>query len=204
MRSFFEWVTETDANWPDDPPGGAWGISIVDGTLTEVPPPEKKFHDTCRFFLEDPGPKLTKSVSENVARSLKAAPWKATLDRCKALSKQLRAQSPEDANAWFAGLLQQAKVEATAAAKQHDTRTPGVGVQRSWAATAPNARPGIVAPKASTPWRGGMQGPGVASPVAGRQMGPVAKRVKTNVVCAWFLKGQCWDGDRCPKVHSKG
>jgi len=218
VAEFFEWVATTAVNWPDDPPGGAWGISIVEGTFTEVPPPEKKFHDTCRFYLEDPGPNLTKNAHENVARSLKAGPWKTTLDRCKGLSDKLRAQSPEDASAWFASLLHQIKAEAeaaNAAAKHHVTQTPGVGVQRSWAATALNARPGITAPKASTPLGGGMQGSGAASAASGQRTWasvsqsvvgeptgrPAAKRAKTGV-CNWFLKGQCWDGDRCPRIHS--
>jgi len=216
VAEFFEWVATTAANWPDDPPGGAWGISIVEGTFTEVPTPEKKSpekksHDTCRFYLEDPGPKLAKSAHQNVACSLKAGPWKTTLDRCKGLSDKLRAQSPKDASAWFAGLLHQIKAEAEAAdaAAKH-------GVQWSWATTALTARPGITAPKASTPQVGGMQGSRAASAGSGQrtwtsvpQSGvgeltgrPAAKRVKTGVVCNWFLKGQCWDGDRCPRIHS--
>jgi len=218
VAELFEWVATTAANWPDDLDGGAWGISIVEGTFTEVPPLEKKFHDTCRFYLEDPGPRLTKSAHENVARSLKAGPWETTLDRCKDLSCKLRAQSPEDASAWFAGLLHQVKAEAeaanAAAKKQHVTQTRGAGVQRSWAATALHARPGIAASTASTPL--GVQGSGAASAASGQrtwasvsQSGageptgwPASKRAKTGVVCNWFLKGQCWDGDRCPRIHS--
>jgi len=159
LADFFEWVTATVANWPEDPPGGAWAISIVDGTLIEVLPPDKKCQANSKFYLEDPGSKITKDISKSIARSLTTGSWKTTLDQCKSISAKLRAQSPEDASAWFTNLLQQSKAEtegAGVAANPAVTKPLGAGVQRSWEAAADNARTGTSAPKASTPL-GGVQ-----------------------------------------------
>lgn len=38
----------------------------------------------------------------------------------------------------------------------------------------------------------------------GEQGPPAEKWAKTGEICTWFLKGECWNGDRCSKIHSSG
>jgi len=33
---------------------------------------------------------------------------------------------------------------------------------------------------------------------------PAAQQAQTGEICHWFLKGECWSGDRCSRIHSSG
>lgn len=116
VADFFEWLVLYWNAWPEDTPEGAWGISLVDGTIIQVAKPSKTWADSTSFFIEDPGVRMAKGSSENVARSLKVAPWKMTLQRCEATAASLRAH-PEAGEAWLQRLLQQVAAEAAAKVK---------------------------------------------------------------------------------------
>jgi len=104
IADFFEMVADF-ANWPDDPANGAWGISLVDGEMVEVPTPRQQYKDQTRFFLEDPGIRMATGRSENVARSLKKVPWQTSLDKCQDVVNTLRAGDPAAAEVWIKNLL---------------------------------------------------------------------------------------------------
>mmetsp|Transcript_68611 Transcript_68611/g.221689 ORF Transcript_68611/g.221689 Transcript_68611/m.221689 type:complete len:373 (+) Transcript_68611:1-1119(+) len=181
---FFEWLADYVSSWPEDPPESAWGISLVDGTMIEVPPPDKKYADQCQFFIEDPAPRLVKGTSENVARSLKVGPWQSTVEACREAVEALRAH-PSAGDAWLARLLQEAAAQE--AAKAAEARLPAT---RAFAA-APAAQ------AQKRPWPGQPRPPQGPPPNFGQ---PPAKRPRTEM-CKWFLQGECWSGDRCKMSH---
>jgi len=192
MADFFSWVPEYCSTWPEDVPGSNWGISLVDGTLIEVPPPDKKWNDQPSFYIEDPGPRVTKGKSENVARSLKVAPWRMTLERCRATADTL-CTHPGAADAWAARLVRENAEELVRKAAEQKAKKaggPAKGMSKGgpggqWAARAAPAQPQKRA------WPGQPQPPAAPPP----------KRARTGEICRWFLEGNCWDGDRCRLRH---
>jgi len=202
VAEFFEWVKLYVESWPEDQPESAWGISLVDGTMIEVPKASKQWADQCSFFIEDPGVRLAKGSAENVARSLKVAPWRTTLQRCEAAASALRAGHPAAADAWMSRLLQEASAEREAKEKAAAPKLPpAVRGAGAWPRAAPNAPAPWqrAAPKSTAAWP---QAPSAA--VGQKRPLPVqpsaAKRPKAEV-CKWWLQGQCWSGDRCRNSH---
>mmetsp|Transcript_48821 Transcript_48821/g.145890 ORF Transcript_48821/g.145890 Transcript_48821/m.145890 type:complete len:486 (+) Transcript_48821:88-1545(+) len=210
VAEFFEWLVSYANSWPEDPPEAAWGISLVDGTMIEVPKPSKVWADSTSLFIEDPGVRMSKGTSENVARSLKVAPWRITLKRCEAAAATLRAGHPDAADAWIGRLLQEAAAERDAKTKAAVPAAKFSAALRTPAAAKPDGpRPPVWAlkagpqaaakAKAAAPW------PQAAFAAAGNghqwpgQL-PTARRPKTEI-CKWFLKGECWSGARCKNSH---
>jgi len=210
LADFFDWVACWESWWPLEPPVApmpgeerkVWGMSIVDGDIIEVPAPSKTWADSCSLFVEDPGVRLGKGVSENVARSLKVAPWNITLRRSRAAAEELRAAANGDradaARDWLACLVRESKAERHPVAPRQRFGPGAIGglpIKRPWQPMAPamSVRPpmGIVPPRQAAqplPMRGGCFHE------------PAIKRPRV-AVCSWFLKNECWDGDRCGFSH---
>jgi len=139
LADFFEWVAAWGSWWPHAPPAphidtgpGAgmmqmvWGLSLVDGNIVEVPAPTKTWVGNSELFIEDPGARIGKGASQNIASSLKAFNWGYTLERCAEVAMLLRAgvgyigaQPTQDAGGgggivarlWLEGLLRRGAAE---------------------------------------------------------------------------------------------
>lgn len=221
--NFFDWVVATVSEWPEHPCGGAYGISLVDGCMIEVPPPAKQWADQCSFFVEDPGIRIRRGESANVARSVQNGPLRTTLERCTNAARSLKellgndeswsGQSEHPLDTWISNLEQtpqQAPQQAQLA-----TPAPWQRAQNNFT-PAPKMRAAqnfVPAPKkrAQTWPAAEAQTWPTAQPFAKRRAGelqtwpnaePFAKRRKTQEVCQWFLKGECWSGDNCKKSHA--
>jgi len=151
MADFFEWVGNFELWWPKEQPAGAaeghglWAMSLVDGMIIEAPEAKKNWADQADFFLEDPGVKMAKGLTENVARSLKVKTWQATIAKCQQAAAILRSEGDESAQRWLRSLLphlpqQQANGAPAKAAKV----TPPVAAAFG-ANNAPKAM-GVIAP----------------------------------------------------------
>lgn len=228
IADFFDWVTETVSTWPEAAEGTAWGISLVDNTISEVPPPKQQYADQSSLFIEDPGIRMTKGTSENVARSLKVAPWKASMDKCTAAAKTLRDEDPAAADAWVAALLRRVADEKNQAAQGHVGQAWPQAQKRPWPGPMQNTqmqmqmprgqkgqspawqKGGPQPPQQPPPWqKGGQQQQVQAAPWQNAQnaFGNQAKRPRMGGApmgappCQWFRKGQCWDGTNCKLSH---
>lgn len=297
IAEFFEWLLKTSADWPTE---GNWALSLVDTNLIEVPPPAKTWADSSSFYIEDPGPRVVKGVSDNVARSLKTVQWQETLSRCTEAAKTLRSQRAGDHVSWVKSLLSKKSQKAQKAlpgkggarlpvklaprigwgqpGARPTLTTPAVKAPLKPGVRAPvkpgmraPLRPGVAAPyKAGArpalvqaPLRPGVRAPlrpvqpshpppmtpkppsipppgarpgGVRTPVpprhppgaaAGVQVrapkapgmvlrppmkrplqpssstarGPPSKLQRSSEMCKWFLQGECWSGETCPRSH---
>eukprot|EP00928_Gymnodinium_smaydae_P032689 TRINITY_DN23607_c0_g5_i1.p1 TRINITY_DN23607_c0_g5~~TRINITY_DN23607_c0_g5_i1.p1 ORF type:complete len:474 (-),score=95.78 TRINITY_DN23607_c0_g5_i1:78-1463(-) len=105
LGDFFAWVVDFAGRWPEGQTDEVWAVSLVDGDVVAVPAGGgKRYADQCSFFIEDPGIRLVKGVSENVARSLKVGAWRETLGRCRRAADALAA-SDSAASAWLRGYI---------------------------------------------------------------------------------------------------
>jgi len=219
LADFFEWVAAWEEWWPSEPPpsDGAgsqvWAISLVDRALIAAPPPAKVFPDSSPFFIEDPGVRMSKDSTENVARSLKKATWRTTGERCAAAASTLRraAQSDRGAQAWVAGLVR--RCAAAQAAPAAGVKRPLPPVTPPWAAAGKGFAGAAFAGKgfAGNGFAGkgfagkgafGKGGGGAFAPFGGE---PPAKRARGGEgVCKWFLRNECWSGDNCKQSHVVG
>lgn len=198
VADFFDWLPDYSAAWPEDGAveGETWAISLVDGELVEVQVPTagKKWADQCSFFIEDPAARLAKCESENVARSLKKEPWRATLEKCRAAANTLRACDATKGAAWLSNLLQRSLAPAPAPGGAAFGNGNALGFHNQLRQAA---RPAAgVAPAFGIFKRAWEPMTAVAA-----QAMPPAKRQKSDMVCRWFQKGQCWDGDACKLSH---
>jgi len=219
LAEFFEWVVSTATSWPEEDAEGACGLSLIDVSMIKVPAATKQWADQTSFFIEDPGIRLTKGTSENVARALKSRPWRVSLDRCKAAAATLRSDDPADADAWMIKLLQGAaavRKEAEAAKRN----VPLQGVKRPWAAMGAAQQGGRAPPPPPPPPPAQRLEPYIAGKAAegkgtiprmsnggkgkGGFEGPPQKRAKSGGLCKWFLLNECWSGDRCRYSHGEG
>eukprot|EP00930_Biecheleria_cincta_P009043 TRINITY_DN11067_c0_g1_i1.p1 TRINITY_DN11067_c0_g1~~TRINITY_DN11067_c0_g1_i1.p1 ORF type:complete len:408 (-),score=86.62 TRINITY_DN11067_c0_g1_i1:132-1355(-) len=182
VMNFFDWVVATASEWPEHPEGGAYGISLVEGSMIEVPPPSKQWPDQCTFFLEDPGIRIRRGEIQNVARSLQTGPWRSSLERCENAARSLKelaaddkswsGQSEDALDAWLSSLEQIPEVK--------------------WSIPAPV--------KAVQNWTPAPKKRALDWPAPAAE--PFAKRRRTEDICQWFLKNECWSGDRCKKSHA--
>mmetsp|Transcript_109598 Transcript_109598/g.316887 ORF Transcript_109598/g.316887 Transcript_109598/m.316887 type:complete len:460 (+) Transcript_109598:40-1419(+) len=145
VADFFQWLASWTAWWPQAPPAPhkdpgsnaammvVWGLSLVDGNIIEVPPPTKTWIGNSDLFIEDPGARIGKGSSMNIASSLKAFNWAYTLERCADAAMLLRAgvsyvgggpQAAQNmggggggtvARLWLEGLLRRGAIEANSA-----------------------------------------------------------------------------------------
>lgn len=220
---FFDWVVATASEWPEHPEGGAYGISLVEGGLIEVPSPSKQWPDQCKFFIEDPGIRIRRGEIANVGRSMQSGPWRTTLERCENAARSLRELAADDQSwsghsedaldAWISSLEQIPDVKWSnpapwsAAAPKTAPWSTHAAKTAPWSTAAPKTAPWTAAPKKRAqnwpvpePWGAPPAKRPQTWPAAAE---PSAKRRKTQAedICAWFLKGECWSGDRCKKSH---
>eukprot|EP00927_Polykrikos_kofoidii_P073952 TRINITY_DN69957_c0_g1_i1.p1 TRINITY_DN69957_c0_g1~~TRINITY_DN69957_c0_g1_i1.p1 ORF type:complete len:456 (-),score=69.23 TRINITY_DN69957_c0_g1_i1:375-1742(-) len=185
LAEFFGWLASWETWWPEGPTACApdprcststqttWGLSIVDGAIMEVRAPskvvqdQKVWPDSSSFFIEDPGVRLVKGTSENVARSLKTGTWATILERCGTAAATLR-KAAEDENvglSWVSDLVQRDRNDKNRKNGFQRQRFPPFG--------------------------------------AGGFGEPAPKKANIGV-CRWFLKDECWNGDRCKNSHDVG
>ncbi|CAJ1452011.1 unnamed protein product, partial [Effrenium voratum] len=120
----------------------ALAMSLVEGKLIEVPtdggaPP---------IFVEDPGARVFKSTSENVARSARASCWDVVLQRAQAAQQRLRAQErgPACLDSWLAQLPRPAPAPSPEAPQAPGAAAPKAAGKRPAAFGAPrNVRPRV-------------------------------------------------------------
>merc|ERR1712232_1453440 len=172
---------------PEDDPDNKWGISLVDGSMIEVPRPSKQYGDQSSLYIEDPGIRKVKGTHDNVARSLKTGTWRTTLDKCREAARVLK-EDGDGAQAWLSSLVLRARAkegphppQVLQARPKHGTRPP----------QAPLPVGAFVGAHPFGQKRQMLQ----QTPKM-----PPPKRLKQGV-CRWFQQGECWDGDACPRAH---
>lgn len=182
VAEFFEWVASWETWWAQEPlesGAGLRALSVVDGAIITAPGATKQWADQSDFFIEEPGVRMAKDVTENLARSLKEGTWGLTIERCSAAAAELRADadSPGAADVWIDNLVR------------------GLGEEKA-------AKVGPKPPQAPPPFTtGALKRPWMAAP--GRAVADAdaaAKRARAGI-CKWFLKGECWSGEDCKSAH---
>lgn len=172
IAEFFEWVGETAQSWPVQ---GSYGLSLVDTRLIEVPKPTKTWADSTSFYIEDPGPRVTKGTSDNVARSVKMGPWQVTMKKCAEAAKVLRAEKPQVALNWIRSLSskvasERAKAAKAAADKARAAKAP-VLAPRTLAAQGVALRPAMMLAGGLRPGFGALAAGGVRPGIGGLAAG---------------------------------
>ncbi|CAJ1372585.1 unnamed protein product, partial [Effrenium voratum] len=144
LLEFFVWLSETAKICARGTGKAdcALAMSLVEGKLIEVPtdggaPP---------IFVEDPGARVFKSTSENVARSARASCWDVVLQRAQAAQQRLRAQErgPACLDSWLAQLPRPAPAPSPEAPQAPGAAAPKAAGKRPAAFGAPrNVRPRV-------------------------------------------------------------